>query len=97
MHGTGKGLTLRPFSTFAQFAEPMAADLADLRKLARPLSASATFQHDYFCQIHGLQFVIEKIVFYVASGPVYYFFGERSAGPCRTGLRRSIRQTGPPS
>jgi hypothetical protein len=79
MQGTGKGFTLRPFSTFAQFAEPVAADLADLRKLARPLSASATFQHDHFCQIHGLQFFIEKIVSYVAVGSRLLFFLE--SGP----------------
>jgi hypothetical protein len=50
-----------PFCAFAQFAEPMTADAANLRELTRPLSAFATFQHGLFCHLHGFQFFIEKV------------------------------------
>jgi hypothetical protein len=44
VHTTVRAFTLRGFCTFAQFAEPMTASLADRRELARPPSAFAAFQ-----------------------------------------------------
>ena len=50
-----------PLPTFAQFAKPMTAALADLRELTRPLSAFATLYGQLLSIFPAFDFLSKKI------------------------------------